>query len=89
MSDILSISLSVHPVFLPVSPYGSHAGLIFLPHFFPQKVIQWFIKSAESSKATNHEGLVVALFKRGEQSAAVINGEMPLKEALVAALPSF
>lgn len=37
MSDTLSISLSVHPVFLPVSPYGSHAGLIFLPLFFPPK----------------------------------------------------
>lgn len=44
-------------------------------------------RSAESSKATNHEGLVVTLFKRGEQSAAVIRAEMPLKGALVAALP--
>jgi len=44
------------------------------------------IRSAESSKATNLEGLVVTLFRREEQSAAVIHAEMPLKEALVAAL---
>ncbi len=30
---------------------------------------------------------MVTLFKRGEQSAAVIRVEMPLKETLVAALP--
>lgn len=64
-SDSEYISSSAPSAFL--SAYGSHVALIFLPHFsVVNKVIQWFISSAESSKATNHEGLVITLFKRGE-----------------------
>lgn len=61
-SETVSSSLSS-----ALSAHGSHVALIFPPHFsMVNKVIYWFIRAAESRKATNHGGLVITLFKRGQ-----------------------